>query len=140
MGSFAAMYLTKLTPSDETYSRHRLMKSRKFASFVLMAWNRSLEPGRRFLPLEFVIHLGCPLESTKVEHFGLAETTKFFFFSEFLKVFLKNCSRETFNIPTKEYPPPRRLFQHTGRWHVQDLHYTRQLLRFVLTCRKQTWN
>ena len=39
------------------------MKSIKRESEVLMAWESSLEPGRRFLPLLFVIERGVPLES-----------------------------------------------------------------------------
>lgn len=55
-----------------SYSRHRLMKSRKLASHVLTACWRSLDPTRLFLPLLFVIHLGLPLESVKPQHNWLA--------------------------------------------------------------------
>ena len=46
-----------------SHSRHRRMKSRNETSVVLMAKERSFEPGLLFLPLELVIQRGLPRES-----------------------------------------------------------------------------
>lgn len=46
-----------------TYSKHLEMKSINNGSLHLKTIARFLEPGFLFLPLEFVIHLGLPLES-----------------------------------------------------------------------------
>ena len=53
-----------------SHSRHCRMKSRNETSVVLIAYERSLVPGRLLRPFELVIVLGVPRESGEREGEG----------------------------------------------------------------------